>query len=200
MQPYTDSLSSLGYSAHQYGLLSTFEHLIALYGIKSVVNEPFPITTDPVSVDIEHDEEGGFVGCGLYIGSTNIHYWYTDSVSLNSVCFPSLSLIAHNGISDIDLLQYWGVLVDYRQLVHDTMLIGHLLDSSLKSYGLKDMAKRDLGISYPSYDDIVGKRTAKQATARLTLDKQPPRLVQLYNAMDVFTTYKLYEKQKECFR
>ncbi len=75
------------------------------------------------------------------------------------------------------------------------MLLGHVIDSSLKAYGLKAMAERDLGIFYPSYDDIVGKRTEKQKAERITLDKQPPRLVQLYNMMDTVATYKLYEKQ-----
>ncbi len=75
------------------------------------------------------------------------------------------------------------------------MLIGHVLDSSLKAFGLKDMAKRELGISYPSYDEIVGKRTLKQSVERITLDKQPPRLVQLYNCMDCYATGKLREYQ-----
>lgn len=73
------------------------------------------------------------------------------------------------------------------------MLISHLIDSSLKDYGLKACAKRELGIVYPSYDDIVGKRGLK--AEQVTLDKQPLELVAKYNAMDTYCTYKLYEKQ-----
>ena len=88
----------------------------------------------------------------------------------------------------------WGINVQDKQLYWDTMLIGHIIDSSIKSYSLKDMAKRELGIIYPSYDDIVGKRGLK--AERITLDKQPLELTVMYNAMDTYCTYKLYEKQR----
>lgn len=159
------------------------------------INEPFPVPTDKMAaVDVEHDESGGFVGCGLYSG-TGIAYYYTSLVSLHSVCFPALNLIAHNGVSDIEILDEWGINVSYKQLVHDVYLIGHIMDSSLKSFGLKDMAKREIGVSYPSYDDIVGKRGLK--TERITLDKQPLELVSAYNSLDTYCTWKLYERQKK---
>lgn len=196
MVSYTQPMESYSYSQKQYDLLAIFEGLIAQHGINLKVNEPLPEVKDPVSLDVEHDEEGGYVGIGGYVGSSRNHYWYPNLNGVDTDAFSSLYLIAHNGISDIDLLNFWGLRVDYSQLVHDTMLYGHIIDSSLKAYGLKDMSKRELGIVYPSYDDIVGKRTAKQATVRLTLDKQPPRLVQLYNAMDCFVTERLYAQQQ----
>lgn len=181
--------------AKQSDLCATFELLVHDLKINLYVNEPLPEITEPLSLDVEHDESGGFVGIGCYLGSTNSHYWFTDTNALDSGAFRSISIVAHNGVSDLDMMRQWGFDVSDEQLVYDTMLIGHILDSSLKSFGLKDMASRDLGIVYPSYDDIVGRRTAKQSVERLTLDKQPPRLVQLYNAMDCYTTAKLQERQ-----
>lgn len=118
-----------------------------------------------------------------------------------------MDVICHNGKSDIDLLGVWGFDVSRIFLVHDSMLLGHIIDSSLGSYGLKDMAKRELGIEYPSYEDIVGKHKGKTKNApkcpqnepeccgRVTLDKQPVRLVAMYNALDCYCTFKLYTQQ-----
>jgi len=174
--------------------INTFETLLTTFGIRSVVNEPLPSDiTEPVACDVEHDEAGGFVGIGVYLGSSNTHYWISDPSVVSRTAFLSLALIAHNGLSDISSLREWGFNVSDGGLFWDTMLMGHILDSSLKAYGLKDMARRELGIEYPSYDDIVGKRGLK--AERVLLDRQPPKLVQLYNALDCYATHQLYLKQ-----
>lgn len=69
-------------SAKQLGLLATFRGLIEQYRIKIHVNEPFPKTSEPVSVDVEHDESGTFVCVGLYVPSSNSYFGYTDIESL----------------------------------------------------------------------------------------------------------------------
>lgn len=185
------------YSLKQSAQLGILENLVRDYGIETFVNTPFPPVSEPVSLDIEHDESGGYVGIGIYIPSINSHYWYTDCIYLDCAFLSTLSIVAHNGVSDLDMLRFWGFNVQDNQLYHDTMLFGHIIDSSIKAYGLKDMARRELGVEYPSYDDIVGRRTAKQSVERVTLDKQPPRLVQLYNALDCYVTAKLYEYQSK---
>lgn len=147
------------------------------------------------SLDIEHDEKEGFVGIGISDGE-NCWWWNDFSLAKQLHLQP---FVGHNGISDIATLKRWGFNVDSSFLAWDTMLMGHFIDSSRKKYGLKHLAKEDLGIVYPSYDDIVGKKTEKQKKERITLDKQPPELVAEYNAADCLVTYRLYEKQKlEC--
>lgn len=185
-------LSDRGYSQKQLELISTFTQLIQKHGIKLEINPEFYDLQSPIAIDVEHDEAGGLVGIGAYDGQ---HAYYWTSANIGG-WIRNAQLIAHNGLSDFECLRQWGINVKDEQLVWDTMLISHVLDSSLKSYGLKDMSKRELGIIYPSYDDIVGKRTAKQTTARLTLDKQPLELVSAYNALDCFVTYQLYLKQR----
>lgn len=106
-----------------------------------------------------------------------------------------MQVICHNGVSDIKKMQSWGFDVSMEHLVWDSQLMSHILDSSRRAYGLKKLVKEDLGIEYPSYDDIVGKRTEKQIKPRMTLDKQPLELVANYNAMDCYTTYELYQSQ-----
>lgn len=190
------SATPLEPTTKQQNLLNEFALLISQEGIEIEYNrkDTSIFERKAVAVDVEHDESGGFVGCGISLGGY-IVYYFNDLAALMRVPFYSLAIIAHNGVSDIECLQTWGMNVSYKQLTWDTMLLGHIIDSSLKSYSLKDMAKRELGITYPSYDDIVGKRGLK--AERTTLDKQPMELVAAYNSMDVYCTWKLYERQKK---
>lgn len=149
----------------------------------------------PVSLDVEHDEAGGFVCCGMYWGVGTPVYCIFDIQLLRRIDFHSLAIIAHNGKGDLECLRQWGVDVKDSQLTWDTELLAHILDSSRKVYGLKKLALEDLSITYPSYEDIVGKRTKKQSKERRTLDKWPVEIVSKYNALDCYVTYKIYKKQ-----
>ena len=177
---------------------SVFDGLIRDYKLDLRVNEALPKDQTVWALDVEHDEQGGFVGVGFYSGG--VSYYFSDVVLLNHIDFSTLSLICHNGVSDFDCLRSWGIDVKDTQLVWDTGLVAHICDSSRSGYGLKKLAEIDLSIIYPSYDDIVGKRTLKQVKERKTLDKWPASIVAAYNAMDCFVTWKLYEQQKEMCR
>jgi DNA polymerase-1 len=181
-------------------LQATFNGLIEQYKLNTVINPKNGLFKEPVALDVEHDESGNFVGCGMYQSINHTCYYYSDVLLLRAVDFSVLSLICHNGRSDFDVLRSWGIDVKDNQLVWDTELISHILDSSRHGYGLKTLASSDLGISYPSYDDIVGRRTLKQVKERRTLDKWPVSIVSAYNAMDCFSTYKLYESQVSMLR
>jgi len=193
-------MPGLEYCLQPEELISIFNELIERYGISLRINEPFPEVKEPISLDVEHDEAGTFVGCGLYVNSLNTCYYYSDLVRLNDIDFSTLSLICHNGRTDFDCLKSWGIDVKDTQLYWDSELMSHILDSSRHGYGLKTLASSDLDIQYPSYDDIVGKRTAKQSKERKTLDKQPLELVAKYNCMDCYATYKLYIHQSHISR
>jgi DNA polymerase-1 len=185
-------MPGLDVSMQSEELISIFNELIERYEISLRINESFPKIQEPIALDVEHDEAGTFVGCGLYVGSTNTCYYYSDLLLLNDIDFSTLSLICHNGRTDFDCLKSWGIDVKDTQLYWDTELSAHILDNARHGYGLKTLASSDLDIQYPSYDDIVGKRTAKQSKERKTLDKQPLELVAKYNCMDCYVTYKLY--------
>jgi len=173
-------------------LIAIFNELCIKHSIDIRVNCEHYEISSPCSLDIEHDEQGNLVGIGLYDG---IHsYYFTEVTECLDIEIQNLQLIAHNGKGDFECLRQWGILISNSQLLWDTELIGHIVDSSHKGYGLKAMAKRELGIEYPSYDDIVGKKKAK---VRRTLDQWPVEIVSKYNALDCFTTYKLYELQKK---
>ncbi len=195
LESISESILSPLLSDKQRQQIEQLEQLRTTFGIKTYVNEPWPETKEPLSLDIEHDESGGYVGVGVFLGSNNSHYWFSNSFSISRSAFYSVPLIGHNLISDLETLRFWGFEITNDQIFHDTMLVAHIIDSSLKQYDLKSCARRSLQIEYPSYDDIVGKRTEKQKAERITLDRQPPVLVQLYNMMDCFVPAKLMERQ-----
>ncbi len=175
------------------------------HGIDVQVNPAHYDIKSPAAIDVEHDEEGNLVGIGVFDGKHS--YYFTEVTEILDIEFQKLDFIAHNGISDLELLRQWGLLVSDKQLLWDSMLLGHIIDSSLREYGLKEMAKRELGIEYPSYDNIVGKHKVKTKKApkcpqtevgccgRRTLDKWPVDIGAMYNSLDCVATWKLYEKQ-----
>jgi DNA polymerase I-like protein with 3'-5' exonuclease and polymerase domains len=143
------------------------------------------------SLDVEDDEEGNFAGIGIYNSKANACYYWSDWELASQLTIPKF--IAHNGISDIRKLQKWGFKLDESWLIWDTQLMGHILDSSLRTYGLKDMVKRDLGFEYPSYEAICGKKGNK---GHKTLKDFPAEHVAEYNSCDTLYCYRLYEKQR----
>lgn len=176
-------------------LQKRFDELIQQHGILLEINPDNFHPTGLWACDVEHDEQGGFVGCGFSNGINC--YYLADIVLLNCIDFSALSLICHNGVSDFDCLRSWGINVKDTQLCWDTGLVAHIIDSSRRGYGLKSLAESDLSIVYPSYDDIVGRKTLKQVKERRTLDKWPVDLVAKYNACDTFCTWRLYESQQK---
>ncbi len=172
-------------------LRSTLTSICQKLGLHVQIDPSEYTIQGPAAIDVEHDEEGNLVGIGVYDGHRALYFTSVD-MSLSSI-LCSRDLVAHNGISDFDLLRQWGIPVSDEQLIWDTMLIGHIIDSSLRTYGLKDMAKRELGIEYPSYSDICGKEKAK---VRRTLDKWPVDIGSMYNAADGFVTKKIQVKQE----
>lgn len=162
----------------------------SLHAVRLLINEPISHDQfkDGISLDVEDDEEGNFVGLGIFDGA---RCWYWSDFKMASwIELPKF--VAHNGISDIRKLQAWGFKVDESWLLWDTQLIGHVIDSSLRTYGLKDMVKRELGAEYPSYLEITGKKGSKH---HKTLKDFPVEAVAEYNACDTYYTYQLYLKQ-----
>jgi len=160
---------------------------VTKYGVTLIVNDPCGKSfKDGCSLDVEDDEQGNFVGIGLFDGE--VCWYWSDWEVAKLLTIPHF--VAHNGITDLRKLQAWGFKIDESWLLWDTQLIAHVIDSSLKQYGLKALAKNQLGIEYPSYQDITGK-----GKSHVTLKDVPSELVAEYNAMDCYATYKLYESQ-----
>lgn len=190
-------------------ILETLLSQIQAQHIEIKINEFPKNINQTVVLDVEHDEQGIHVGTGILFVPDKYIYYFTSTKYLQRVLSISSKIIGHNIISDIEMLQFWGISVSKANIYWDTMLMGHILDSSKKAYGLKDSAKRELNIEYPSYDEIVGKHKGKTVKSpkcpriksdccgRTTLDKQPLKLVSAYNALDVWSTYQLFNQQRK---
>lgn len=164
---------------------------VTKYGVTLIVNpNSIPFFDEGCSLDVEDDEQGNFVGCGIYNPSDNTCYYWSELYQFQAVVLSKF--VAHNGISDVRKLQKWGFKIDESWLLWDTQLMAHMLDSSRRQYGLKNLVKLDLGITYPTYEDLCGKKSSKH---HRTLDQLPLELVSEYNSMDCYSTYKLYEQQ-----
>jgi DNA polymerase I-like protein with 3'-5' exonuclease and polymerase domains len=178
---------------------------VSNYGIKLHVNPDWGVNLYAgMSLDVEDDEQDNFVGLGIYDPKLKCCY-YWSSIKNIPVWIrnePPPPFIAHNGRSDIEKLRKWGFDVSEANLLWDTLLMQHILDSSQRKYGLKEAVKREFGVEYPAYEDIVGKHKTKcpnnvvGCCGRITLDKQPLELVAAYNACDCYWTHRLYELQK----
>lgn len=181
-------------SPSEQDLADVLASLVELYECKPVIDIETTTITGPVAIDVEHDEAGNYVCVGVFDGTRS--YAFTSAERLLASLANVGTYIAHNGKGDFEQLNEWGFRLSRDQLIHDTMLEAHLADSSQLGYGLKDLAKRELGISYPAYSDLVkDKKVSKTETFRRTLDKWPIEVVANYNALDCYVTYKLYEQQ-----
>lgn len=160
------------------------------HGAKLYINvEPRQFNT-VCSLDVEDNESGQFVGIGIYDGET-AYYWSNWELA-KQLTIPKF--VAHNGISDVKKLQAWGFHVDESWILWDTQLMAHVIDSSRKAYGLKKLVKEDLGIEYPSYEEICGKKGNKN---HKTLADFPVEAVAEYNGCDTYCCYRLFQKQME---
>src|SRR5581483_11061569 len=90
-------------------------------GIKVVLVPPsLAFLDNPVSVDVEHDEQGNFVCVGACHGKQCDVF--TELTPILKKGLEEAEIIAHNGVTDLEILRTWGVNVRDEQLVHDTML------------------------------------------------------------------------------
>ena len=147
---------------------------------------------DGCSLDVEDDEQGNFVGLGIYKPDYHACFYWSDWNLARAVILPRF--VAHNGRTDLEKLKAWGFDVDESYLIWDTQLYAHIIDSSRKMYGLKPLVKAEFNEEYPSYEDLTGK---KGSVNHITLDKLPVELVAQYNANDTYWTWKLYDRQSK---
>jgi DNA polymerase-1 len=147
----------------------------------------------PLVIDVEDDEKDGFVGIGLTQDGQTIYY-YTSLQPIQEL-LEQCQLIGHNIKYDMHQLRKWKVRVLGGQILDDTYLAAHTIDS-INSNGLKPLAQKYLGMEWVEYDTLVtGKGKAKQ-----TLDTHPIEVVANYCGCDVLATWRLKEKFKEIMR
>jgi DNA polymerase-1 len=161
----------------------------AVYGGTLHIDEEplFWDSRQPTAIDVETDEKDNFVGAALTQDGKDIYY--CSGIELvKQLVSPEMLLIGHNLKFDLKMLKKWGVEVSSGSLHYDTALASYVVSSTRESHSLKDLAKDLLGLSWPTYKEMVGKGAKK-----VTLDKQEIGRVAAYCGMDTLATFRLYQ-------
>lgn len=160
---------------------------LAKYNVTLHINESITSLGNHVVIDVETNENGSFVGLGIMdLANPNDVYYVSNFEILKLIDWSNKQLSGHNLKYDFHQLRSWGVNISARQLENDTQLLAYTLDSSNRKNGLKDLAQGLLGITYPTYKELVGTGKNKK-----TLDKHEVEEVANYCGMDVYCTFQL---------
>ncbi len=157
----------------------------AKYGVELKINPEGVPDGKTAVVDVETDENGGFVGIGIMCNPYSVNYYSTLRDDVRAY-LATVLLIGHNIKFDAHELRSWGVKIHQSQLAHDTMLKSYVMNTTKESHGLKDLAKEYLGMEWPSYRDMVG-----EGKNKVTLDKQNVEKVANYCGDDCVATFRL---------
>jgi len=159
------------------------------YGCNLHINKPAQFDPRyPVSLDVETDEADHFVGLAMCQSDKDVYYWGQDQWCDEFADFlGSFKYITQGGAFDIAMIKKWGVVkVSYDSIEFDTKIMAYTMDTTLKFYGLKSLAKKYLNMEWSTYKEMVGVGQKK-----VTLDKQPVERVAPYCGMDALATFKL---------
>lgn len=140
-----------------------------------------------IVVDVENTREGPFVGLGLCDCPERVFYFTRLTEPLKQF-LTTRQIVGANVRTDLRKLRGWGVPVRDEQVVFDTQLASHLLDSARRRHGLKELASDFLGMEYPTYEAVTG---GKRHFTDLNL--LPVEVVANYNGDDVLAAYKVGE-------
>src|SRR5579872_2639025 len=109
------SQSGIKYTEKQKKLIEECDSVILQEGIDLYIDKtPIPVT-GVWSLDVEHNEQGVFVGIGL--SHEKVCPYFTKIDKWLATTIENLQLIMHNGVSDIECLRTWGVNVRDEQLI-----------------------------------------------------------------------------------
>lgn len=160
------------------------------YGAELLVDttfEAWPWNQVPTSVDVETDEKDNFVGLAICQDDKRVFYFSKLTDHLKKF-LGGVPIIGHNVKFDLKLLIKWGVDLNVNSLHFDTCLASYVQNTTKDTHHLKDLAHEYLGMTWPTYREMVGSGQKK-----ITLDKQPVNRVAAYCGMDSLATYKLYQ-------
>lgn len=159
------------------------------HGAELIVDGPTPSLKGPTTIDVETDEQDGFVGLALCEDGKRVYYYTSlDKVS-NSIA--SLVLDGHNLKGDLHWLKKWGVNVSETNLGFDTMIASYVINPTRDSHGLKPLASSLLQMLWPTYEAMTTRQDGKRG--RVTLKDVPVERVARYCGMDCLATFRLKE-------
>jgi DNA polymerase I len=101
---------------------------------------------------------------------------------------PAVGKVGHNLKYDVRVMERMGVVT--RNLAFDTYIATTLLEAG-EDHGLKDVARRILGVAMTDYNSLT--RSVGRSRRRIPLRQLPVSVVATYACADAEVTYRLYD-------
>ena len=166
----------------------TFKY-IAKFPSDKIFNDPF------VSFDIEttglNPRKDTIVGASFCIGD-GIGYYTPDWRGLAEAIARSKSqIICHNAVFDYSFIKQQGI--EFRQRIHDTMLLADCLDPDAESIKLKELAEKLLGRGSTQADFKMKEWLLANGLDKDSLYRAPNEILAPYAAEDAINTYELFK-------
>lgn len=164
-----------------------------LYNARLHINKPYVLDLGkPIAFDVETDEKDNFVGVAFCQHSDDVYY-YSELRDDVRMALQAYSLVGHGARFDMDMVEKWGIPTPISHLKFDTKIASYVLNSTLPSHGLKDLAKHYLDWTWPTYKQMIHP-DAEHVRTKVTLNLQPVETVARYCAMDALATWYLYNR------
>jgi DNA polymerase I len=226
MKPTTDNVRPVSEACNS-PVIPALSGKWAGFGLASVpakvVVDPTPlqarsILKAPVLIfDVETNgkdwPETKFVGVGVCRDDKEL-FWFRDLKSEAwfemAYRFEEVKLVGHNVRSDINWLHDLGIGATENQIYWDTLIASYAENPNKDHYhGLKDIARTELGLEWPTLDEMCKRQTGvkvnkkngeeKPVISKFNLEEiyqQHPEEVIAYNAFDLIATARLLAKQQ----
>lgn len=150
-------------------------------------------TATLISLDLEYSEDGSDLICvGIFDGRT--YYFYSVASDEVVQYLRAVNWITHDGIhAELPILEKLYGGFSPQRILDDTKILGYTFDSTLKDWGLKNLAKRYLNIEWPKYQELKKEYKFK------SIKELPQEVLIDYNASDCYYTWKLWEYYRKNF-
>lgn len=182
-----DEVGALEYLTKVYHQQQDKEHKVV--GLDCETSGLYPRNCQVLGISLSND-----IRKGAYITSDAMS---DECVVILQKIIDTNIIVFHNAKFDISMLQYHFGLKFREEYTHDTILMHYILDETIASHGLKDLALKFT--DYGNYDQALEdfkadycKRTGVKVT-EFTYDLIPFDIMYRYAAIDPSVTYELFK-------
>lgn len=159
-----------------------------------VDSEELP-TASLVSLDLEYtenEEKREICLVGIFDGIT---YWAYTAVTDRLLSYlGKTGWITHDGIhAELPVLNKLYGGFEPERIQYDTKIMGYVFDSTLKDWGLKNLAKKYLAKEWPKYNELKKEYKFK------SIKELPQEVLLDYNGSDCVFTWMLWEYYRKNF-
>ncbi len=133
------------------------------------------------------------VGIAFALADEGIGYYTTDITGLMKAINQSdCQVVMHNAVFDCSFLKQKQLFNPATKVIHDTMLLAHMVDPDRNSLGLKDLAVELLGPEADIKDRAMKAWLSENNLDKGNLHKAPLKILVPYACEDAINTFALF--------